>query len=1198
MAITPHYGAGAVKRRYLVPTLLIVALLISLNQWLQGTGGTRWLIEQASSLSDGEMQLGNIVKHKDEIIISSLHYSNSSLELSVDELTLAWQPWRFLLGHIYVDKLYGKSVALIQRHDTPSTVQPNGITLPLRIMLNDARLVQLSVKQAGTRQSHTIDTISLRASYWHDTLAVKQLQVSSAELTLKTSGKLATTAPFPLSFKVEGEYRHPEIERVTLTARLSGTPDHLLAEGHAILQGGVPAGASTNWQASYTNKELTFPRIEAVLPDNKGNAQISARISWKDEEPLRYQMNGSLHQLSWPLSKPGLLLARGEFSLTGSDSQYQLNAAASLREIRLPPSEWKLQGSGTPSRFVIESLQGILLDGTVQGSGEITRGTAWQWQWQGKIAAEGIDPVTHWPDWPGTLNGSTSLQGGYEQTLSLDMPDLKVEGKLHNQPVSLQSNVRLQGQSLSIETMALNVGGARLDGRLNLGDELNAQLSLNVPKVEKLWPGATGRIEAQLRSSGPRTRPHLMADIEANALTYERYALSTLKGKLDIDLSDQQPWQLTTNATEINLGIENLSPLTLALQGTGSAASHQVSMRAFNNQQQLDAELRGGWQQPQWQGAFTTLTYSGPHLGQWQQAEAFKLTLADSALIVERGCLESLPATLCLAYQHAPNAAHNLQLELDQFVLSRLKALTAEHATLDLPLDADVDLTLPAKGLPSGHLRLSLGSGTITPTVAISTQANAPIPVSGGKLFAEALGKSVETDMQLHLAPGSQLHGSATLQLDEGWRQHPEQLPLQARLVLALQELELLSMLIEPLEDPEGRVDGELTVGGSLASPQLTGRLQLEMKQANLPRLGLSLRDTELIASSHRPGRLDLTLHSTSAKGQLRAQGWFDAQARGGWQSELTIAGENVEVSHIPEARVTLSPQLQLRAKPHQLNIHGEVHIDEARLEPRDIASATTPSKDVVILRREDDTLPESSWKINSDIRLLAANTIYLKGFGFTGYLGGDVRVIDEQGRPPRAQGKLQIVTGASYRAFGQDLKAEHGRLYYADAPLENPTLDINAARKVGDVVAGVKVEGTAQVPRLTLFSRPAMDQIDVLSYLTLGRPFARAGVNDGNTMREAANSAGLAGGDYLLGKIGSRFELDEARIESDVESSEPWLVLGRYLSPRLYVRYGVGIMEGGNSLIMRYQLDESWSLQGEVGKESGSDLIYTIERP
>ena len=80
--------------------------------------------------------------------------------------------------------------------------------------------------------------------------------------------------------------------------------------------------------------------------------------------------------------------------------------------------------------------------------------------------------------------------------------------------------------------------------------------------------------------------------------------------------------------------------------------------------------------------------------------------------------------------------------------------------------------------------------------------------------------------MRFELASGSHLQGNASLQLNETWRENPAQLPLQAKLVLALKDLKLLPVLIDPLEDTEGSIDGELTVTGNLAAPQPTGQLR------------------------------------------------------------------------------------------------------------------------------------------------------------------------------------------------------------------------------------------------------------------------------------------------------------------------------------------------------------------------------------
>jgi len=56
-------------------------------------------------------------------------------------------------------------------------------------------------------------------------------------------------------------------------------------------------------------------------------------------------------------------------------------------------------------------------------------------------------------------------------------------------------------------------------------------------------------------------------------------------------------------------------------------------------------------------------------------------------------------------------------------------------------------------------------------------------------------------------------------------------------------------------------------------------------------------------------------------------------------------------------------------------------------------------------------------------------------------------------------------------------------------------------------------------------------------------------------------------------------------------------LVLGKYLSPGLYVSYGIGLFDGSNVLRMRYELSERLTLETETGIQSGVDLRYTLER-
>jgi len=54
--------------------------------------------------------------------------------------------------------------------------------------------------------------------------------------------------------------------------------------------------------------------------------------------------------------------------------------------------------------------------------------------------------------------------------------------------------------------------------------------------------------------------------------------------------------------------------------------------------------------------------------------------------------------------------------------------------------------------------------------------------------------------------------------------------------------------------------------------------------------------------------------------------------------------------------------------------------------------------------------------------------------------------------------------------------------------------------------------------------------------------------------------------------------------------------VLGKYLSPRLYVSYGISLIEEINTLKLRYTIGDRWTLSVESGSETGADVEYRIE--
>jgi translocation and assembly module TamB len=186
------------------------------------------------------------------------------------------------------------------------------------------------------------------------------------------------------------------------------------------------------------------------------------------------------------------------------------------------------------------------------------------------------------------------------------------------------------------------------------------------------------------------------------------------------------------------------------------------------------------------------------------------------------------------------------------------------------------------------------------------------------------------------------------------------------------------------------------------------------------------------------------------------------------------------------------------------------------------------------------------------------------------------------------------------------------------------PAVDLYATRHPqSDVTVGVRVRGTLNKPELSLQSDPAMPREEQLSWLVLGRPLDASSASDRSALTSAALSLGLSGGDYFAQRIGKGIGLDTLSIGSVVrdnavaadagtiqgsqaslnrgayqdQTQAAQLTLGKYLTPKLFVSYGVSLFQPGQTFRLLYDLGHGFKLQSETGVASGADLVYTFER-
>jgi len=164
----------------------------------------------------------------------------------------------------------------------------------------------------------------------------------------------------------------------------------------------------------------------------------------------------------------------------------------------------------------------------------------------------------------------------------------------------------------------------------------------------------------------------------------------------------------------------------------------------------------------------------------------------------------------------------------------------------------------------------------------------------------------------------------------------------------------------------------------------------------------------------------------------------------------------------------------------------------------------------------------------------------------------------------------------------------------FGGGPIANPGLDLRATRTADDgTIAGVDISGTAEAPIVRLFTNPAKSENDAVSYIMFGKP-----ASESNAGSQAASQLGVEGTDMLARGVASKLGIQGASVESKEGSlQDAALFLGTYVSPKLYVSYGVGLFESSSTLRVRYKMNKRWAVQTESGTSRSGLLQYTGER-
>ncbi len=949
---------------------------------------------------------------------------------------------------------------------------------------------------------------------------------------------------------------------------------------------------------------IQIDRLMLHAPVSK--TQLNASGQWMPG-PDGGNMNIALRwqNLRWPIKDdPWFDSAIGSGWIDGNIKRYQLGLATDRPWPQAPPSDWYASAEGNLDGLNFHALRVNALNGETTVTGPLDWSP--QLTWQAKASATDIDPANLWPQWPGQIDAALTSTGRFENgQLLVDADITQLTGKLRGYPVSLLSHINWRNEGLDITRFDFRSGSSQVSAQGRIGEILKLDWSIAARNLAELYPQAEGQLQAEGHLGGTQDSPLISTSFKGKALSMPDYEIGSIDGDIALDLFHWQQINIKLAAQALNLNGYALQTLDI------NADPQRLVAKSVSETATALIELKGKAHAKGWRGHIEQANIQSKQFNDWQLKAPTAFNINEKTLIVETLCLHSnnkntnnnKEAKFCAQLQREDQLWQS-KLEMHKLPLMLFSPWLPPDMKIEGEANATAELQLqrPAQSLiqhptqhPAqlqAHAHIELTPGAISYPLLEGEPERWEYSV--GKMEITVNEKGLEANATISMKSGDRFHSQFTLPDANLLALEPQNQPLQANAQLSIHDLGIIEAIMPDVNELRGEVELNLTAAGTLGQPNLKGSANLLNGKLRIPRLGLFIDQLTLKSQNNGLETYNYRLDARSGEGNLTVTGKTTLDKTAGWPTELYIKGKEFEVSRIPEARVLVSPDLQLIIQKQAIDIKGNVHIPFAKLQPKDISSAARVSEDTVIVGGKQTS--EEKWSIFTAVRVTLGKRVNFFGFGFEGRFGGSLLLEDEPGQLTKATGEITIPEGR-YRAYGQRLDVEHGRLLYTGGPVTNPGLDLRAVRRVNSVTAGLKVKGSLNQPQIQLFSIPSMSETDALAYMLLGRPVENASGEEGSMMAKAALAIGLSGGDQLARKIGDYFGLDEMRVESSDSGDQSSLVIGRYLSPKLYVSYGVGLIESVNTFSARYQISEKWQLKGESGEHQGADLLYTFER-
>jgi len=1036
-----------------------------------------------------------------------------------------------------------------------------------------------------------------------NSLEVSDVHLQSGENRLQLNGNVADN--YDLQFIFEGadlSNLYPLLEgQAQLSGSLSGPRSVPVAQLDISLHDfsydshHLPELTGA-FEARLAEDLLEAEIISAGIAFEDSTATISGTFGWREG----FVWNNLLQLSSFPASSfdsPVEAVIDLDLNSSGQWSAETLQYRADIIKIDafLVDPDVSLHGSaqlnGDDKGLTLASADLQIEDGFIKLTGQLDWSA--QLSWETRLLAEGIDPHVFGSLPEGNIHAEVSSRGKIsegERQLSATIHQLS--GTLAGYELEGDGSIGMSNNTFETDGLYIRNGGNRLQVEGVAGASYGLQFIFEGNELNRLHQSIDGTVEISGTLSGTREEPLAQIDISAQDFSYQEKRIADLSGEAHVDLGSTQSLQASLLMSGFTNGSFDLDQLELKVDGT--LAEHQIAFNGLSSYGELSAGANGEVLDKEWRGVINHLQHSHQRFGSWKQRSPSRVAISAEMFHLDSFCLDSAENSVCVEGQWQVDGPWQLELSELHFELGELYRWGA----VPLPMEGELSGQLSSAG--SGMVVESLNGRLNIPELNIDL--NEAGPYQDVRWFETSLAvqlsqSALETTVSSRFVDDSTIDGNIVIDRFGDLSDSLSGLPLRGHIVLDIKDLSPLQTITGGYLVPSGQVMAELALDGLVGKPELTGDLQLQRGGIQIPELGSSV--TDMTGSIGLLGQeLSVRLDGTCGEGEVQGAGKLDF-GNSDWQGLFKINGRDCKLLDLPEMLITVSPELDLVIGSKGGTLKGRLAIPRALIKPELMTQAKSESADVVFI---DEQGGGDSWPFIYDLAVELGEEIKIDGFGLNASLGGNLAVSNNN-KVVTGRGVLNVEQG-SFTIYGKPLKIDRGRLTFIGGPIDNPLLDISARKVIEtnrfgqeEVVVGVNIIGTAADYEIELFSRPLMEDREIVTYILFDKSFDSSDESSRGVADSALQSFGLSRGNAFLGGVTDILPVDEMRFDGGGADGAA-LVVGRSLTDQLSLSYDFNLLKNSGTIRVRYEFGKGFSVQSRNSFDSSSiELLYSFER-